>query len=680
MKTNYQSDPDYFLEKLALLERAKVTLKSEFIGIDFIIDEIISNVSAWFCFPELQEKPIVINLWGLTGVGKTSLINRLVELIDFKENYFRFDLGDQESNYSFKKSIEYLGKSDDKTPTIIAFDEFQHARTLNMDQSEITNDKNRVIWEIIDSGKITFIEWRRGLYSLADFTNKLNTFISRGLEIKLGYVVNFKRSYANEMGIDFTNDNDEIKVIPEYLYSTILESSNGHYNIELEEDIHNFVKEMSLQELIVFLDRLLIIGQSSITKYLTKSLIFILGNLDEAYNMSGNLNADIDADVFHEMSKEITIPQIKRALKTKFRNEQIARLGNIHIIYPALSKNNYKNIIELELNKFKINVMNQLGIEIEFHESVNHLIYKEGVYPTQGVRPIFTSLYQLVKSKIGEIYSEVISNRLEIDKIKLEILNNNLIVDYYFNKSSVHKKHLNLTLILTDLRKNKRDDMQAICAVHEAGHAILNVVLMQTLPEMIFSVTADSESTGFVYARYDWDYIAKNEFIPRVAVMLGGIVAEELVFGEENITLGSASDIDTATKFLMQHYMKSGVGEIPIKISQNPLEFGYLSYEATHEKVKELIIKAKELAKVTLSTEIKLLLEVADYLSEENCITQHDFLSLLSKHGTKYFPLNVRQNNNQYRKRLKELKGSLTTSVTDFSGVSNFISMNRDGL
>lgn len=680
MKTNYQSDPDYFLEKLALLERAKVTLKSEFIGIDFIIDEIISNVSAWFCFPELQEKPIVINLWGLTGVGKTSLINRLVELIDFKENYFRFDLGDQESNYSFKKSIEYLGKSDDKTPTIIAFDEFQHARTLNMDQSEITNDKNRVIWEIIDSGKITFIEWRRGLYSLADFTNKLNTFISRGLEIKLGYVVNFKRSYANEMGIDFTNDNDEIKVIPEYLYSTILESSNGHYNIELEEDIHNFVKEMSLQELIVFLDRLLIIGQSSITKYLTKSLIFILGNLDEAYNMSGNLNADIDADVFHEMSKEITIPQIKRALKTRFRNEQIARLGNIHIIYPALSKNNYKNIIELELNKFKINVMNQLGIEIEFHESVNHLIYKEGVYPTQGVRPIFTSLYQLVKSKIGEIYSEVISNRLEIDKIKLEILNNNLIVDYYFNKSSVHKKHLNLTLILTDLRKNKRDDMQAICAVHEAGHAILNVVLMQTLPEMIFSVTADSESTGFVYARYDWDYIAKSEFIPRVAVMLGGIVAEELVFGEENITLGSASDIDTATKFLMQHYMKSGVGEIPIKISQNPLEFGYLSYEATHEKVKELIIKAKELAKVTLSTEIKLLLEVADYLSEENCITQHDFLSLLSKHGTKNFPLNVRQNNNQYRKRLKELKGSLTTSVTDFSGVSNFISMNRDGL
>ena len=86
-------------EKRVVLNNAVIQLKKEFIGIDSIIDQIANTITSWFFFPEIQDRPIIINLWGLTGIGKTSLIKRLTELIGFSEHYFRFDLGECTSRY-----------------------------------------------------------------------------------------------------------------------------------------------------------------------------------------------------------------------------------------------------------------------------------------------------------------------------------------------------------------------------------------------------------------------------------------------------------------------------------------------------------------------------------------------------------------------------------------------------
>ena len=67
------------LHKQTLLNKAREQLKKEFVGIDKVIDEIVNAISGWFCFPSMQKRPVVANLWGLTGVGKSSLIQRLVQ-------------------------------------------------------------------------------------------------------------------------------------------------------------------------------------------------------------------------------------------------------------------------------------------------------------------------------------------------------------------------------------------------------------------------------------------------------------------------------------------------------------------------------------------------------------------------------------------------------------------------
>ncbi|WP_373521720.1 hypothetical protein, partial [Aquiflexum sp.] len=68
MNKDLQQRHKELIEKQAVLQQAKETLKTEFVGIDQVIEEVVDAISSWYLFPEIQEKPVIINLWGLTGV------------------------------------------------------------------------------------------------------------------------------------------------------------------------------------------------------------------------------------------------------------------------------------------------------------------------------------------------------------------------------------------------------------------------------------------------------------------------------------------------------------------------------------------------------------------------------------------------------------------------------------
>lgn len=81
-----------------------------------------------------------------------------------------------------------------------------------------------------------------------------------------------------------------------------------------------------------------------------------------------------------------------------WESEQISRLGNIHVIYPALSREHYQKIIENNLNQLRTDFWHAKDIALTFDASIAELIYQEGVFPTQGVRPY------LLKEYLGRWY------------------------------------------------------------------------------------------------------------------------------------------------------------------------------------------------------------------------------------------------------------------------------------
>jgi len=141
------------------LEQVRCALKEKFLGLDEIIDEVMSLVMPWYLFPEAQLRPTNINLWGLTGSGKTALVQALVASLQYQKLYSHIDMGEFESDSaSWMKNIltDDLSFFHEQSP-IICLDEFQFARTLDNNENELGKDKLRVIWDLLDSGNIEYI-------------------------------------------------------------------------------------------------------------------------------------------------------------------------------------------------------------------------------------------------------------------------------------------------------------------------------------------------------------------------------------------------------------------------------------------------------------------------------------------------------------------------------------------
>jgi cell division protease FtsH len=162
------------IQKQQLLNSISKKLKEEFVGINHVIDEVIDAINSWYLFPDLQDKPVVINLWGLTGVGKSSLINRLSELLKYDNKYYRFDLGDtSDTDWTIKRKIQDIYENVNSYPIIIALDEFQHARTIDEMGKESEKKSSRIIWQLLDSGKFQISRYNFQLDEVYDLTLKL---------------------------------------------------------------------------------------------------------------------------------------------------------------------------------------------------------------------------------------------------------------------------------------------------------------------------------------------------------------------------------------------------------------------------------------------------------------------------------------------------------------------------
>src|ERR1039458_9871720 len=144
------------IAKKSILD-SKEILKKEFYGIDKQIDEICDNVLDYITFNKFQKTPLIVNLWGMTGCGKTSLINRLLELLSFNKTYFNFARISENTSYELETYLEEeisVKKANDNTNFII-YDEFQYARTINSSGHEVDRPSMKIFWELLDSGMFT---------------------------------------------------------------------------------------------------------------------------------------------------------------------------------------------------------------------------------------------------------------------------------------------------------------------------------------------------------------------------------------------------------------------------------------------------------------------------------------------------------------------------------------------
>jgi cell division protease FtsH len=109
-----------------------------------------------------------------------------------------------------------------------------------------------------------------------------------------------------------------------------------------------------------------------------------------------------------------------------------------------------------------------------------------------------------------------------------------------------------------------------LTAWHEAGHAIVAIEVPESDPVHKATIIPRGRALGMVMQLPESDRYSMNftQMTSRLAVMMGGRVAEELHFGKDKVTSGAASDISAATRLARMMVTRWGYSD----------ELGFVAY------------------------------------------------------------------------------------------------------
>jgi cell division protease FtsH len=165
------------------------------------------------------------------------------------------------------------------------------------------------------------------------------------------------------------------------------------------------------------------------------------------------------------------------------------------------------------------------------------------------------------------------------------------------------------------------EDEKKLTAYHEAGHAIVGLNVPQHDPIHKATIIPRGRALGLVLSLPERDQLSVSwtKYTSKIAMAMGGRVAEELVFGKENVTSGAASDIQQVTKIARAMVTQFGYAEELGMVDYANEQQSYLgSYQGggnvspdTQRKIDE---KVKELVETGYQTAKRILTEKRDDL------------------------------------------------------------------
>jgi hypothetical protein len=147
-------DKAQIAQRKQVLEDARTALKEQFIGIDPIIDSLLDYIQVWYLMPEILNRPIIVNLWGMTGVGKTDLIRKLVKQLNYQDRFAEVELSNTDST-SWASSVSAILDNQgfhDGNPSIVLFDEIQRFNTIDGEGKPLPQSKYADFWELLSDG------------------------------------------------------------------------------------------------------------------------------------------------------------------------------------------------------------------------------------------------------------------------------------------------------------------------------------------------------------------------------------------------------------------------------------------------------------------------------------------------------------------------------------------------
>ncbi len=191
------------------------------------------------------------------------------------------------------------------------------------------------------------------------------------------------------------------------------------------------------------------------------------------------------------------------------------------------------------------------------------------------------------------------------------------------------------------------EEEKEMTAYHEAGHAIVGVYVEGNDPLHKVTIIPRGPAGGVTFFLPENDssyrYRKKMQFEANIAMAFGGRMAEELIYGAQNVTTGAQSDIQQITNYarsmVMEYGMSERLGRIRYRANQQEVFLGHSVAQNQHmseetanlidEEVRRIVDEGEEKSRQVLTENINDLHAVAKALLEYETLTGDEVKDLL---------------------------------------------------
>lgn len=189
---------------------------------------------------------------------------------------------------------------------------------------------------------------------------------------------------------------------------------------------------------------------------------------------------------------------------------------------------------------------------------------------------------------------------------------------------------------------------KSLVAYHEVGHAICGTLTSGHDPVQKVTLIPRGQARGLTWfiPGEDPSLVSKQQIFARIVGALGGRAAEEVIFGEAEVTTGASSDLMQVSNMAKQMVTNFGMSDIGPWSLQDPSSQGgdmimrMMARNRMSEKlandidtaVKTIAADAYELALKHISDNREAIDEIVEILIEKETIDGDEFRSILSKY------------------------------------------------
>ncbi len=195
---------------------------------------------------------------------------------------------------------------------------------------------------------------------------------------------------------------------------------------------------------------------------------------------------------------------------------------------------------------------------------------------------------------------------------------------------------------------------KTLVAYHEAGHALVGALMPDYDPVQKISIIPRGRAGGLTWFtpsedRMDTGLYSRAYLENQMAVALGGRLAEELVFGDEEVTTGASNDLQQVARVARQMVTRFGMSDTlgPVALGRqqgnmflgrdimSERDFSEETAASIDEEVRKLVDTAYQRARDVLVNNRHILDQLAGMLVEKETVDAEELQELLANNDVK---------------------------------------------